>query len=259
MTISLPALNSVDCFANSHVSLKGARALVTGASSGIGRAVALALASQGADVALIGRSVERLAETAAAAKGLGADSFVHAMDLTNDTDVQRLAWEIRAEFQELDVLVHCAGTLHHSRLESGEVSDFDNQFRTNLRGPYVLTKAMLPSLIKTQGQVVFINSSQGLRAAAGNGQYAATKHGLKAMADSLRDEVNEFGIRVLSVYPGRTATPRAEAIFAEEGQKYRPELLIQPEDVAAMILHALALPRTAEVTDISMRPMKKSY
>lgn len=253
-------LDSADCCSNlRHVTLKGARALVTGASNGIGRAVALAFASQGADVALIGRSAERLAETAAAAGALGANTFVHTIDLTDDTDVQRLGGGIRREFQRLDVLVHCAGTLHQSRVEYGEVSDFDRQFRINLRGPYVLTKAMLPLLIASQGQIVFINSSQGLRAIAGSGQYAATKHGLKAMADSLRDEVNEYGIRVLSVYPGRTATPLAETIFAREGQRYRPELLMQPEDVAAMILHALALPRTAEVTDISMRPMKKSY
>jgi NADP-dependent 3-hydroxy acid dehydrogenase YdfG len=79
------------------------------------------------------------------------------------------------------------------------------------------------------------------------------------MADSLRDEVNADGIRVLSVYPGRTATPRMAALFEKEGKTYRPELLMQPGDIASMVAHTLALPRTAEVTDISIRPMLKSY
>ncbi len=71
--------------------------------------------------------------------------------------------------------------------------------------------------------------------------------------------MNADGIRVLSIFPGRTATPRMEILFAKEGRAYKPELLLQPEDVAEMVTHALRLPRTAEVTDISIRPMQKSY
>jgi NADP-dependent 3-hydroxy acid dehydrogenase YdfG len=89
-------------------------------------------------------------------------------------------------------------------------------------------------------------------------QYAATKHALKAVADSLRAEVNSQGIRVLSVYPGRTATPTQESLHALEGKPYRPTRLLQPEDVAAVVMNALCLPRTAEVTDIHIRPMMKS-
>jgi NADP-dependent 3-hydroxy acid dehydrogenase YdfG len=79
------------------------------------------------------------------------------------------------------------------------------------------------------------------------------------LADSLRDEVNADGIRILSVYPGRTATPRIEALHAKEGRPYQPGLLLQPEDVASVVLNALTLPWTAEVTNISIRPMQKSY
>lgn len=260
MTTTISTFNSVEpAPSTSDNAFKGIRALVTGASSGIGKAVALALASRGADVAIVGRSSRRLEETAMAAGEFGSAVLSQAIDLTDDSRIESLARDIRANFQGLDVLVHSAGVIHRSRIESSELSDFDEQYRANLRSPYVLTKALLPLLIETQGQVVFINSSQGLRAAAGNAQFAATQHGLKAVADSMRDEVNQYGIRVLSVYPGRTATPRMEAICATEGQQYRPELLMQPEDVAMMILHVLSLPRTAEVTDLSMRPMKKSY
>jgi len=99
------------------------------------------------------------------------------------------------------------------------------------------------------------DSASGLkaRARARVGQFAATQHAMEAIADSLPEEVNADGIRVLSIFWGRTATPWTE------GKAYRPELLVQPKDVAAMILHALTVPRTAEVTEISMRRLYKSY
>jgi len=135
----------------------------------------------------------------------------------------------------------------------------DLQYSTNVRAPYLLTQRLLPLLITSRGQIVFINSSVGLAANRPNiGQYAATKHALKALAESLREEVNPKGVRVLSAYLGRTATPMQEALFRAEGNTYHPETLLQPEDVASMIVHALMLPSTAEVTDINIRPMRKS-
>jgi NAD(P)-dependent dehydrogenase (short-subunit alcohol dehydrogenase family) len=133
----------------------------------------------------------------------------------------------------------------------------DWQYRTNVHAPYLLTQALLPLLRRQQGQVVFINSSVGLIARGQVGPYAATKHALKAIADSFREEVNAEGLRVLSVYLGRTASPMQAKIHAMEGKAYHPEYLLQPSDVAAVVLNALCLPRTAEVTDISIRPMRK--
>ena len=137
------------------------------------------------------------------------------------------------------------------------MTELDMQYRTNVRAPYLLTQALLPLLRRRQGQVVFINSSVGLAARAQVGPYAATKHALKALADSFREEVNTSGLRVLSVYLGRTASPMQAMIHAMEGKPYYPEYLIQASDVAAVVLNALCLPRTAEVTDISIRPMHK--
>jgi NADP-dependent 3-hydroxy acid dehydrogenase YdfG len=102
-----------------------------------------------------------------------------------------------------------------------------------------------------------MNSSAGLSARAGVAQYAATKHALKAIADSLREEINDDGVRVLSVFLGRTATPMQAAVHEMEGREYYPELLLQPEDVASVIINALSLPRSAEVTDIIVRPLAK--
>ncbi len=138
--------------------------------------------------------------------------------------------------------------------------NLDLQYATNVRAPYVLTKRLLPLLTASRGQIVFVNSSAGLNAKRPDaGQYAATKHALRAIADSLREEVNPEGVRVLSVYLGRTATPLQEALFREQGKDYHAEMLLQPEDVASVVVQTLMLPPTAEVTEISIRPMRKSY
>ena len=143
------------------------------------------------------------------------------------------------------------------KIETAPVMELDQQYRNNVRGPYLLTQALLPLLRRRQGQVVFINSSLGLTARGQVGPYAATKHALKALADSFREEVNVERLRVLSVYLGRTASPMQALIHAMEGKAYHPEYLLQPSDVAAVVLNALCLPRTAEVTDISIRPLRK--
>ena len=109
------------------------------------------------------------------------------------------------------------------------------------------------------GDIVVVNSSQGVHATGGVGQYAATQHAMKAITDSLREEVNADGIRVCSIHLGRTATARQESIFASEGRIYVPEVLIQPADVAEVVTAIVALPINAEVTEIRLRPAKKSY
>lgn len=235
-------------------------AIVTGASSGIGRAVALELASRGAEVCLVGRRQEALESVERQVQANGGRARVCCADLTRDGDIHTLADTVQRSFDRVEVLVLCGGVMFHGTTERATLDQFDLQFRSNLRGHYALVQALLPLVRKQRGQIVFINSSVAVRPSTGGvGQYAAMQHALRAIADSLRDEVNADGIRVLSVYPGRTATTRMASLYEKEGRPYRPELLMQPEDVAVMIFHALNLPRTAEVTDISMRPMIKSY
>ena len=234
-------------------------AVVTGASSGIGKAIALSLAGQGAEVCLVARRRDALEAVAAQVASLGACGHVCTTDLTRDEDIQKLAEKLCSDFGGVDVLVLCGGAISHGTLERAPLEAFDLMYRSNLRGHYAVTQALLPQLRKCKGQIVFINSSAGMRSPANVGQFSATQHALRAVADSLRDEVNADGIRVLSVFPGRTATPRMAALFEKEGRPYRPELLMQPEDIASTVTHALCLPRTAEVMEISMRPMLKSY
>jgi len=240
---------------SSFLDLRDKIAVVTGASSGIGKAIALALAEEGAQVHLVGRRLGALEEAAKLAKTHSPRAQAVRADLTRDEEVRSLA----ASLERADILVHCAGEIRHSEHERASLDDFDAQYRANIRGPYLLTQLLLPLLRVGPGQIVFINSSSGLHARARSGQFAATQHAMKAVADSLREEVNPDGIRVLCVFPGRTATPRMENLFREERKTYRPELLMQPENVASTVIHALKMPRTAEITEISIRPLLKSY
>lgn len=236
--------------------LKGTVAMVTGAGGGIGRAIALALAAEGATVCASGRNLSGLQEVLAEARPAGYMTALQA-DLTIDEDMEMLSDHLSSA-GKLDILIHAAGAIHQGQMQHARIEDLDLQYATNVRAPYVLTKRLLPLLAASCGQIVFINSSAGLNAKrADAGQYAATKHALRAVADSLREEVNSKGVRVLSVYLGRTATPMQEAVCRQEGKEYRPDLLVQPGDVASVILTALVLPRTAEITDISIRPMRK--
>ncbi len=234
-------------------------AVGTGASSGIGKAIALALASEGAQVCLVGRKLDTLEALAKTAQQHSLRARACRADLTRDEDIRALVADLERNDGRVDVLVHCAGEIRRAEHARAPLTDFDEQYRANVRGPYLLPQSLLPLLRAASGQVVFINSSSGLRARARSGQFAATQHAMKAVADSLREEVNAHGIRVLCVFPGRTATPRTEQLFREERKAYRPELLMQPEDVAAMVVHSLKMPRTCEVTEISMRPLFKSY
>jgi short-subunit dehydrogenase len=238
--------------------LEGQIGIITGASSGIGKAIALGLAAHGVTLGVIGRNPETLEAVADAARATGASVQCYRADFMNDEDIDTLASRLRHDFAHVDILIHSVGAHALGRVATAPVVEFDWQYRVNVRAPYALTQALLPMLRPRRGQIVFVNSSVGLSARASVGQYAATKHALKAVADSLRDEVNPQGLRVLSVFPGRTATPRQAIIHQKEGRPYYPERLMQPEDVAAVVINALNLPWTAEATEISIRPFLKS-
>jgi NADP-dependent 3-hydroxy acid dehydrogenase YdfG len=236
--------------------IEGQIAVITGGGTGVGAAVALALARARANVHLIGRRLDMLQSVAARARRFGSNATCYSADLATGSGQLELAQQLHS-LPTVDILIQSAGVYVASPIEQASLADFDRQYQTNVRAPYVLTQSLLPMLKTRHGQVVFINSSSGNVAKPTSAQYDSTKHALKAIADSLRAEVNAHGVRVLSVYLGRTASEMQEKIYQIEGRPYRSELLLQPEDVASVILNALCLPRTAEVTDIHIRPMNK--
>jgi len=236
----------------------GQVAVVTGAAGGIGTAVSLRLAAAGATVCLVGRKPDALKAVARDAESIGGRCLLCPADLMVPSDLATLKVCLEHDPGRVDILIHCAGELSLGSFTEAGVDDLDRLYQINVRGAYAVTCALLPMLKKAgRGQIVFMNSSMGLRVRAGVAHYAASKHALRALADGLREEVNPDGVRVLSVFLGRTASRMQADAHRAEGRRYRPENLIQPTDVASLVSHVLALPRTAEVTDIHMRPFKK--
>lgn len=232
---------------------KGKSALVTGAAGGIGRALALRLAAQGAELYVLGRTGTSLEALGTELDAVGARAHMIACDLTEDDAVSSL----RERLDRLDVLVHCAGFIRTAPLASVAMADFDRQYRVNARAPLLLTQALLPQLRAVRGQIVFVNSSVGVRVKEGAGAYAASKHALKAIADTLRMEINASGVRVLSVFPGNTATGMQERLCRDQGKAYEPDAMLRPDDVALAVVNALLLPESAELTDLHIRPARK--
>jgi NAD(P)-dependent dehydrogenase (short-subunit alcohol dehydrogenase family) len=149
----------------------------------------------------------------------GSDSVlcVH-VDLLSEESTQQAKKKVEAVFDGADILVHSAGMIMQGHVATALLNDFNLQHRCNVMAPLLLTQLFLPSLIKTHGHIVFINSTAGLVSSAGLSQYSATKHALKALADSLREEVNPHGVRVLSVYLGRHCDPDASQHSPDRGQ-----------------------------------------
>lgn len=234
--------------------LEGCCAMVAGASRGIGEAIAHRLIEAGAIVVGLARSPEGL--EAARDRMPNPKGFLpYACDLSTDNGLQGLS--ASGQLQALDVLILSASVMHTGTTNDASVDEFDEQYASNLRGPFALVQAALPGLIARQGQIVIIASSAATRGRAGMGQYAALQAALRSLSESIRDEVNPQGVRVLTVLPGRTAGARQEALHRRAGVPYREDVLMQPDDVARMVLAALGLPRSAEVTEIHLRPMKK--
>lgn len=231
--------------------------LITGASSGIGAAVARRLAAPGRVLHLQGRDEARLGAVAADVIAGGAVVHRHMLDLLDHEATDRGAADLAASVPRLDVLVHSAGLCVMSEIESIDIGDLDRQYSVNLRAPVVLTRALVPSLVAAEGQVIFVNSGAGLRTFPAWGAYAATKFGLRAIADTFRSEIAPRGVRVTSIHPGRIATPMQAEVHRMEGRSYDPSAFPTADDVAASIAHTLEMPRRAVVTELSLRPPER--
>ncbi|MGW2375028.1 SDR family oxidoreductase [Kitasatospora sp. NPDC001683] len=223
--------------------------LITGAGSGIGAVLAERLAERGDELWLLARDARRAAEL--------RDRFPGARTLVGDLgDPGKLSWALGHQQPpiELDSLLHVAGVVELGTVGDLSVKAWQETLNVNLLAPAELTRLMLPSLRLAKGHVVFVNSGAGLTAHAEWSAYAASKHGLKALADSLRQEEHANGVRVTSVYPGRTATAMQVKVHQQEGKEYDPARWIEPDSVARAILAALDASRDAEITDLTVRP-----
>ncbi|WP_206051851.1 SDR family oxidoreductase [Nocardioides ferulae] len=219
--------------------------LLTGAGSGIGAELADRLSERGDRLVLVARSAERAAELEQ--RFAGASTLV--ADLADPTTIEQLALPAR-----LESVVHAAGVVELGPVAELSTAAWVEQTTVNLVAPAALTRAALPALRAARGTVVLVNSGAGLAAHPQWAAYAASKHGLRALADSLRAEEAPHGVRVTSVYPGRTATAMQRKVHEQEGKAYDPADWIRPGTVADAVLQVLDLPRDATLTDVTVRP-----
>lgn len=232
-------------------------AVVTGAGSGVGRAVAVALLERGWRVALVGRREEPLRETAALADGEPGRAEICPCDIANAMKVSAVAADVLEQFgSSVAVLVNAAGTnLPERRLDQLTPDAWRTIVAANLDGAFYLVHAFLPAMRRAgQGTIVNVNSLAGLRASALSGaSYSASKFGLAGLTQSINAEENANGIRATGVYPGDINTPLLEKRPSVPTPEARARML-QPEDVTACVLLAIDLPARAVVEEIVVRP-----
>lgn len=223
--------------------------VITGAGAGIGAAVAERLAARGDELVLVVRNEDRAAELS----GRFPDARTLVADLAEPS---RIADALLAQGlpDRVDSVVHAAGVVELGAVGETRAEVWGHTLDVNLVAPAELTRLLLPALRAARGHVVLVNSGSGLRANPTWAAYAASKHGLRALADALRAEEQDEGVRVTSVYPGRVATQMQAKVHAQEGKEYDPADWITPESMATTILTALDLPRDAEMTDVTVRP-----
>ena len=188
--------------------LEGRTALVSGASQGIGRACALALASAGATVALAARNESKLAEVAAEIEAAGGKAAAFALDVASEESVKAGAKAVLGQLGKVEILVNNAGITRDGLVLRMKRADWDDVLTTNLTGAFLLTQALLPAMLKNRwGRIVNITSVVGRTGQAGQVNYASAKAGMIGMTRSLAREVASRGITVNAIAPGYIATP----------------------------------------------------
>lgn len=230
--------------------LKGKTAVVTGASSGIGLAVARQLAEAGAWVGLVARSQAPLARAAAEVGG-------HAMpaDVGTASGVHTVATYVTELLGDApDLVISAAGAFGLARLHEADPADFDRMLAANLRAPFLLVRAFLPAMLaRGHGHFIHVGSVAGRVAFPENGAYAASKFGLRGLHEVLLQEVRGTGVRATLVEPAATDTPLWDLINPDARADLPPRAsMLRPEDVARAVVYAAAQPAGVQIPSIAV-------
>ena len=226
-------------------------ALVTGAGRGIGKAIALALAGEGADVIVSARTDKEIIAVADKIKSQGRRSIAVPADVSNEKDVTRLHEAAIKQFGKIDILVNNAGIGIFARVKDMAVADFDRMFAVNVRGVFLCTQAFLPSMIKENtGDIINIASLAGRNSFKNGAGYSATKWALIGFSRSLMLEVRENNIRVITICPGSVDT----SFSPLDDHKKNADSIPKAEDIATVVIDALSMPRNVMVSEIDIRP-----
>jgi NADP-dependent 3-hydroxy acid dehydrogenase YdfG len=242
--------------------LSGQVVAVTGASSGIGEATALACAHAGAAVALAARRVDRIQSLAERIASEGGRAIAVPTDVGDEGQAQAFIERAHAELGRLDVLVNNAGVMLLGPIENAPTEEWRQMIHANVFGVLYCTHAALPLMHKQgSGHIVNVSSVAGRVARAGSGVYNLTKFGVGAFSESLRQEVVGMGVRVTLIEPGAVATELAShnrpEVLEQIGKRFGGIALLAAEDIAGAILYAIGQPRHVSINEVLVRPSEQ--
>jgi NADP-dependent 3-hydroxy acid dehydrogenase YdfG len=237
-------------------------ALITGASSGIGKAAAMLFAESGCKVILVGRRQSRLAEVVDEIQSHNGQAIQFAVDVTEERQVNSLVEKAHGKWKKLDILVNCAGIMLLNPVVDANPEEWRSMISVNLLGPMYLIHAVLP-VMKSQGggHIVNISSTAGRFASPNAAVYSATKFGIRAFSDALRKEVAHDNIRITVIEPGATDTEISEQLtnpqIKEQVNAWTSSIRqLDPADVARAILYAVTQPKHVSINEILIPPLE---
>jgi short-subunit dehydrogenase len=232
--------------------IQDAKCVITGASTGIGFAVARLLGAKAAKLVVCARDEGRLSDAVSRLEAEGADVTGTKCDVANEQSVQTFAGIAAERLGHVDVLINNAGIGHFAPLTDLTVSQYDDIMNVNVRGVFLATKAFLPGMLERKaGHIVNVASLAGKNGFEGGTAYAASKHAVLGLSKSLMLEVRKLGVRVLAVCPGSVDTP----FFDKAGVGVNNlDQVLKSEDVADAIVSALELPDRALISELDIRP-----
>ncbi len=245
--------------------IEGKVVIITGASSGLGEETARHLAARGAKLVLGARRLDRLEKRVAEIRGQGGEALAVATDVARREDVEKLAQAALQAHGRIDVLVNNAGIMPMAPMAALKVDEWDRMIDVNIKGVLYGIAAVLPTMQAQQsGHIINLSSVAGLRVSSGLGTvYSATKFAVKAIAEGLRAEMTETGVRVTTLYPGAVASElkfgSSDAQAAAGIQAFYEANEIPADSVARAVAYAIEQPADVSVNEITIRPTRQSF
>ena len=235
--------------------LKGKKVLITGASSGIGKAIALLFAREGADLCLVARREKELSKIGKQCRAYGVKVLNLVTDITIKVQVERMARKSLAAFKKIDILINNAGYGKYGPFTAVPIREWDKMWSVNVRGLVLVTQALVPSMIEQKnGHIVNISSIQGTQASPNSSAYCATKFAVTGLTEALSKELWKDGIKVSAVCPGGVLTPFLGIPPEQKNQEF-----LEPEEVAKVVLDVVTAPGKALIMKVVVAPKTRPF